>query len=156
MSNMSQQKATVFPTKKAPKRSNSSNVTNGVWKFKDKEAEKKASKWIPMDVEVVKNGEELPDWNDDKRPSGVWGVSAKSDPNDKDLKPADVHFYPPGVEPEEDFKPIGNWRVQARKNWPPMSVSRSLSPAPNYNSEAAAKEARKVGKLVLPGAFGGK
>mmetsp|Transcript_40360 Transcript_40360/g.97456 ORF Transcript_40360/g.97456 Transcript_40360/m.97456 type:complete len:545 (-) Transcript_40360:52-1686(-) len=153
-----QQKATVFPLKKAPKRSSTGSIPNGVWKFKDKEAEKKANKWIPTDVEVVKNGEEPSDWNEEGRTSGVWGVSAKTDPDDKDLKPADVHFYPPDEEPEEDFKPVGKWRVQARKSWPPAAVGRSLSPKkqPERESEIAAKEARRVGKLQLPGAFSGK
>ncbi|CAJ1954371.1 unnamed protein product [Cylindrotheca closterium] len=153
---MSHQKATVFPIKKAPKRSNSGGATNGVWKFKDKDAERKASKWIPANVEVVKNGEEAHDWNDDGRPNGVWGVSAKTDPDDKDLKPTDVHFYPPDEKPEEDFKPVGKWRVTPRSSFPPTSVSRSLSPMPDSKEEAAAKEARKVGKLQLPGAFSGK
>lgn len=131
-------------------------IQSGVWKFQDKGKEKEVSKWVLTDVEVVKNGEEPHDWDDEKRAGGVWGVSSNTDPDDKDLKPEDVHFYPPDEKPEANFKPVGKWRVQARKTFPPESVTkRSLSPVPDRKEEKP-KESRRVGKLQLPGAFSGK
>eukprot|EP00980_Cylindrotheca_fusiformis_P031246 scaffold26060_cov211-Cylindrotheca_fusiformis.AAC.2 len=149
-------KAIIYPRRQAPKVHGKNDVARGIWRFpkgeeKTESAEDSKENWVPCDVQMYEDGDEPEDW-DVERPCGVWGISANVDSNDH--KPTDMWFYPPNVEPEEGFIPVGKWRLPPKKPWPPRSIG--TIEHPTYEFTKVEKKQTKVGKLKLPDFLSGK
>ena len=144
-------------------------IAKGTWKFsEDKPEPEGADTWVPTYVQLdldgsfhyVEDDNNIDDEDEDEndmyesfceKPHGVWGLNPSEDANA--ANPSDLWFYPPDEEMDDDFKPIGKWKMMKESLWPPKSIGqvRDMRKFKQYKGSL-----NNVGKLKMPAFFSGK
>ena len=154
--------AIIYPRNDAPDCQDKDKeiiIAKGTWKFsEDKPEPEGADTWVPTYVQLDLNGsvhncevETSYDDNEQERPHGVWGMNPADDANA--ATPTDLWFYPPDEEMDEDFRPIGKWKMMKESLWPPKSIGHVVDKRKFKQYKGSLNN---VGKLKMPAFFSGK
>ena len=158
--------AIVYPPNDAPDRQDEDKeliIARGTWKFsEDKPKPEGSDTWVPTYVQLDLDGtvnvcredervNNNDNDNDDERPQGVWGLNPSDGANA--ANPSDLWFYPPDEEMDDNFQPIGKWKMMKENLWPPKSIGHVVDKRQFKQYKGSLNN---VGKLKMPAFFSGK